>query len=149
MSEQQEESIHSSRVDGVSSQQYDVDITTRSGDQGTSCLYNGKRFPKSDIHFEVLGTLDECNSFIGLSREFMSDSCSLLDSYLESVQCLLFDVCAAVATPLSQSKERQVNKTQFSESHVQELEKWSYLLDKELPKQDSFILPVLYSASEE
>ena len=86
MSEQQEESIHSSRVDGVSSQQYDVDITTRSGDQGTSCLYNGKRLPKSDIHFEVLGTLDECNSFIGLSREFMSDSCSLLDSYLENVQ---------------------------------------------------------------
>lgn len=142
MSEQKEETVLPSGADEVSSQQYDVDITTRSGDQGTSCLYNGKRLPKSDIHFEVLGTLDECNSYIGLSREFLSDSCSVLDAYLENAQCLLFDVCAAVATPLSQSKERQVNKTQFSESHVQELEKWSYLLDKELPRQDSFILPV-------
>lgn len=148
MSERHEEPFHSNDVDRVGSQQYDVDITTRSGDQGTSCLYNGKRFPKSDIHFEVLGSLDECNSFIGLSREFLSDSCSLLDTYLENVQCLLFDVCAAVATPLHQSKERQLNKTQLAESHVLELEKWSYLLNQELPKQDSFILPVYFSTSE-
>ena len=122
--------------------QFDVDVTTRSGDKGTSCLYNGKRLPKSDIHFEALGSLDECNSFIGLSREYLSDSCKNVDVYLETIQCLLFDVCAAVATPLQQSRDNALSKTAFDECHVSELEEWSFTLNQELPKQDSFILPV-------
>lgn len=126
--------------------QFDVDVTTRSGDEGTSCLYNGKRLPKSDIHFEALGSLDECNSFIGLSREYLGDSCKNVDVYLETIQCLLFDVSAAVATPLQQSRDHALSKTAFDERHVSELEEWSFTLNQELPKQDSFILPVWIGA---
>ena len=117
-------------------------ITTKSGDKGTSSLYNGKRLPKYDHHFEALGHLDECNSFIGLAREYLDDSCEKIDSYLETVQCVLFDVNAAIATPLKSSSERKLSKTVFDEKNTKDLEKWSFELNNELPPQDSFLLPV-------
>ena len=117
-------------------------ITTKTGDKGTSSLYNGKRLPKYDIHFEVLGDLDECCSFIGLAREYLNSDCSQLDYYLEEVQCVLFDVNAAVATPLKSSSQRVLEKTVFNSQHTTDLEKWSFQLENELPKQDSFLLPV-------
>lgn len=121
---------------------YDTPVTTRAGDAGISSLYNGMRLPKSDIHFEALGSLDELSCFIGLSREFLSDNCKDVDEYLEQIQCILFSVCSAVATPLRSSNKYVLAKTTFDGKHVKNLEKWSYLLHKELPPQDSFYLPV-------
>lgn len=118
-----------------------VSITTKTGDKGTSSLYNGKRFPKYDYHFEALGTLDECNSYIGLAREYLTEECSNVSQYLETIQCVIFDVNAAVATPLKSSSARVLNKTAFNSQNCRDLEKWSFILDKELPVQDSFLLP--------
>lgn len=130
--------------DSSASQTYEVEVTTKSGDHGTSSLYNGKRLPKSDRHFEALGTLDECNSFIGLAREFLTDESREVDEYLESIQCILFNVCSAVATPLKSSSKMALSKTSFNGSYVEDLEKWSYLLNQQLPKQETFFLPVSY-----
>lgn len=41
-------------------------ISTKTGDAGVSGLANGKRLPKSDLVFEVLGSLDELNSWLGV-----------------------------------------------------------------------------------
>lgn len=120
-----------------------VDITTKTGDKGTSSLYNGKRFPKSDDHFQALGSLDELNSFIGLAREYLDDRCKDVDTMLEMTQCILFDVCASVATPLTSSRKAAIDKTRFDPSNTQRLEAWCLQLDKELPRQDSFLLPVI------
>ena len=123
-------------------QENDVPITTRTGDQGTSSLYNGKRLSKSDIHFEALGNVDECNSYIGVAREFLSDNCKDIDVCLEKIQCILFDVNAAIATPLKTSRERAISKTEFNGTLVEQLEKWTAELYKDLPPQNSFLLPV-------
>ena len=123
-------------------QENDVPITTRTGDQGTSSLYNGKRLPKSDIHFEALGNVDECNSYIGVAREFLLDTCNDIDACLEKIQCILFDVNATIATPLKTSRERAINKTEFDGALVEQLEKWTAELYKDLPPQNSFLLPV-------
>ena len=125
-------------------EEYNTPITTRAGDKGTSSLYNGKRLPKSDIHFEALGTLDELNCEIGVVREFLCSDCADLDNYLEKIQCLLFTVCSAVATPLTTSNQYVLKEIHFDEEHVKTLEKWSAILYNQLPPQDSFYIPVPY-----
>ena len=119
-----------------------VDITTKTGDKGTSSLYNGKRLPKSDDHFQALGSLDELNCFIGLAREYLDNRCQDVNNMLEMTQCILFDVCAAVATPLTSSRKAAIEKTAFDPNNTRRLEDWCLQLDKELPRQDSFLLPV-------
>lgn len=41
-------------------------IYTRTGDKGTSALYSGQRLPKTNLVFDVLGTIDELNAHLGL-----------------------------------------------------------------------------------
>ncbi len=45
-------------------------IATKSGDSGKAADYSGNRIKKSDPLFELLGTIDETNTFIGLSYHY-------------------------------------------------------------------------------
>ena len=42
-----------------------IKVYTRTGDKGTSGLFNGKRAPKNADTFEALGENDELNAHIG------------------------------------------------------------------------------------
>lgn len=46
---------------------------TKTGDQGTSSLYNGERRSKTDSIFQALGDVDELNSTVGVAREFAQE----------------------------------------------------------------------------
>lgn len=43
-------------------------ITTKTGDNGESGLYNGKRLKKDDNLFNLLGDIDELSSFLGWTK---------------------------------------------------------------------------------
>ncbi len=46
---------------------------TGKGDQGSTRLIDGQELPKSDIVFELIGSLDEATACIGLSISFCDD----------------------------------------------------------------------------
>jgi cob(I)alamin adenosyltransferase len=48
-------------------------LYTKTGDNGTSSLYNGERKNKTNIIFDVLGDLDELNCNLGLLKAFYEE----------------------------------------------------------------------------
>ena len=45
-----------------------MSIYTKKGDKGKTSLINGKMLSKSSEIFEILGTVDELNAFLGMVR---------------------------------------------------------------------------------
>jgi cob(I)alamin adenosyltransferase len=117
-------------------------IYTKTGDKGTSSLYNGSRVPKSDFVFEALGNTDELNAHIGLAREYCLNESNTLDEKLAEIQSRLMDVGSHVATPLKSSASSKIQRTAFAEDHIQYLENWIDEMDNQLPPLKNFILPV-------
>ncbi len=72
-------------------------ITTRTGDDGTTGLGNGRRVPKTAARIEALGAVDELNSALGVVLAHAADS--PLRDPLAGVQHRLFDLGAELAVP--------------------------------------------------
>eukprot|EP00842_Homolaphlyctis_polyrhiza_P004442 jgi/Hompol1/499/HPOL_002534-RA len=120
-----------------------IRIYTRTGDKGTSALFNGERRPKDDLVFEALGTTDELSSMLGLALEFSNESKNGLEPKLHKIQCILQDIGSNLATPRTNANEKRLAKTVFDPNGelTVELEKWIDELDEELPQLKNFILP--------
>lgn len=104
-----------------------------SGDKGDTSII-GNRVSKDDPVIEVIGTLDELNSSIGLARSFLKDEKA--DSILEKVQNDLFLIGEEFA-----KIRRPTPRTKFSEENVKFLEETINDLEKELEPINRFILP--------
>lgn len=74
-------------------------LYTATGDKGTTSLVDGTRTPKDDPRVEAYGTLDELNSHIGLLRSACPPDELDTDTTLNTIQCRLFDIGTALATP--------------------------------------------------
>lgn len=118
-------------------------IYTKTGDKGETSLFTGNRVPKDDPFINALGTVDECNSTIGAALAHLPEAENTKDvrDQLEMIQHALFDVGAALATPLTMADEKKIKKTRFGEKASQYLEKWIDEMENELPKLNTFILP--------
>jgi len=97
-------------------------IFTKTGDQGETCRLDGTRAPKNDPLVEIYGTIDECNSTLGIARGFNADT--ELDATLKQLQNMML-------VPLPK----------IGNADVQTLENLIEKLEAELPVLGNFILP--------
>jgi len=122
-------------------------IYTRTGDKGSSSLFNGERRRKDDLVFVALGDSDELNASLGLARANCGahggTRASHVISHLGLVQSRLLDVGSAIATPLTQSSEKRLARASFDDGghSASELEAWMDVMDTDLPPLRNFILP--------
>ena len=138
-------------------------VYTKTGDDGTSSLYNLERRKKSDLTFEALGDCDETNVAVGIARVHARDfflfnntnnnnivasadiNCFDEDvlPHLEIIQSRLLDVGSAVATPMTSEKTKDGMKMRcrFDESHVDAIESWIDAYEEELPALTNFLCP--------
>ncbi|KAN0009573.1 hypothetical protein ACTFIV_010847 [Dictyostelium citrinum] len=117
-------------------------LYTKTGDKGTSALYNGERRPKNDTFFHSLGSIDELSACIGVALEYCIIDKNGLEPYLERIVGVMLDIGACIATPLDNSQEKYINKTKLDDrKYVETLERWIDTIDSQLPPLKFFIIP--------
>jgi cob(I)alamin adenosyltransferase len=112
-------------------------IYTKTGDAGQTGLYGGERVSKTAQRVEAYGTVDECNSAIGMARAVMTDT--ELDGVLAGIQNALFDVGADLATP--EGSQYAKNVSRMDAQDVEGLERLIDTYQEQCPPWSNFIHP--------
>jgi cob(I)alamin adenosyltransferase len=112
-------------------------IYTKTGDDGTTSLFNGKRVAKDDLRINAYGTIDELNAIIGTAISFETDPKLLSD--LNNISFLLFKLGTDLATPTFPLPKFEV--TRISANEVTYLETLIDEYTAQLPPLKNFILP--------
>lgn len=108
-------------------------IYTRTGDQGETSLFGGRRVPKNDARIEAYGTVDELNSFLGAARA--ANPPAAVDAILHAAQVDLFEIGAHLASP-GTSRFPGVEL-----ARIELLERAIDAMEQELEPLKNFILP--------
>lgn len=111
-----------------------MNIYTKTGDKGTTSLFDGIRVPKDDTRVESYGTVDELGTYIGLAKHHVGDE--EMYGLLQSIQNKLFTVATNLATEDSEKVKHHI-----IEDDILELEK---IIDKYmglLNNPTGFIVP--------
>lgn len=70
-------------------------VTTKTGDKGTTGTFDGRRISKGALEVEILGSLDELFSFIGVAKSFSKhdEVKNKLDEIQRDIQFILGKIC--------------------------------------------------------
>ena len=117
-----------------------IKIYTKTGDDGETSLFSGQRVPKNDPFVEALGSVDECNSAIGIAITFMGNESALKQTrhQLEIIQNTLFDLGASLATPRTRASSSKIDQTRFDADGSELLEKWIDQMEETLSELHTF-----------
>lgn len=105
-------------------------IYTRNGDRGTTSLMNGISVSKSDDRIELLGTIDELSSHIGLAKVLADD---LLKDSLSHIQKNLIQIMAGIADPRNLDYRFNAAETVNLEDMIDQIE-------NAFPRKKEFVL---------
>jgi cob(I)alamin adenosyltransferase len=111
-------------------------IYTKTGDEGTTSLFGGKRVSKADLRIDTYGTIDELNSWIGLLRDQTVNHSR--QQVLVEIQDRLFTIGSILATEPGNTK---VKIPSLAESDIEYLEKQIDSMELELEPMRFFVLP--------
>jgi cob(I)alamin adenosyltransferase len=113
-------------------------IYTKGGDKGETGLYGGERVSKDSLRIETYGTVDELNSFIGLTLGEVSDS--EIKKLLKQIQNTLFILGSDLSTP-DNKKNKAHQIPRIKKSNYEEIEREIDKFDARLDELRNFILP--------
>lgn len=106
-------------------------VYTKTGDAGTTSLFNGNRVPKSDIRIKACGELDELSSHIGYILTLVQDDS--VKELLVGIQKDLFHIMATISSAKPDVQEIQKQTKRFEKT----IDKYT----SKLTKLTKFILP--------
>ena len=113
-------------------------IYTRGGDKGETSLGDGTRVAKHDPRVEAYGTVDECNSILGLARLHLGGDAEA-DAILGRIQNDLFDLGADLCTP--EQENPKWPPLRIVAAQTDRLEREIDAMNEAIPPLQSFILP--------
>lgn len=108
-----------------------MSIISKTGDQGTTCLYGGKRTPKTNLQIEACGSIDELTSIIGLCT--IETKNKKTKKNLLEIQRDLHRIMGMLAGANS--------NLEFLKERVKSFEQEIEIIESQLPKITRFILP--------
>ena len=94
-------------------------VYTKTGDGGNTSLANGMSVSKADDRIELIGTIDELNSYIGHAKVLSEGH---LKTNLAEIQRTLMKIMAAVADPRNLDYRMSAEETVHLEEQIDELE---------------------------
>jgi len=112
-------------------------IYTKTGDLGKTSLIGGTKVSKSNIRIDAYGTVDELNSFIGLTADQFAHEFS--GATLKEIQDRLFTIGSSLAC--DPDKESKLKIPDLLETDIEFLEKQIDTMNETLADMKSFILP--------
>ncbi len=112
-------------------------IYTKTGDDGTTSLFGGKRVPKYHERIEAYGTIDELNSWLGLLHAEMDSSTPQFMPLLRLIQEELF----VIGSWLAAEKGKQLGLPKINPTLLSGLEEAIDAMEEKLPVLKNFILP--------
>jgi cob(I)alamin adenosyltransferase len=105
-------------------------IYTKKGDKGkTNLLDKSKRLSKDSLEIEVLGNIDEANSFLGLAASFLEEQ--YLKNKIIQVQKTLFTLGSIIAGAKLSIPKSIITK------YEKEIDEWTVVM----PRLTNFIFP--------
>src|SRR5438045_1651313 len=119
-------------------------VYTRRGDAGETSLVGGQRVPKDNARIACYGTVDELNAFVGVARVTAGEMSARvprlaeLAAILLRVQHELFNLGSILATLPEDVHPRQPRVT---DAEIAQLEAEMDLMNEDVPKLRSFVLP--------
>ncbi len=115
-------------------------VTTRAGDRGDSCLYNGERRGKDENIFEALGDIDELSSWLGVVKarlRYISSGKTMEN--IEIVQKNLITAGGEIATPRASDQFQTIQK--LKPEDIESVEQMEHTLLQQTRIEAEFILP--------
>ncbi|MBL7827777.1 MAG: cob(I)yrinic acid a,c-diamide adenosyltransferase [Saprospiraceae bacterium] len=110
-------------------------IYTKTGDQGETALFGGKRVPKSHLRVDAYGTIDELNAFIGVLHDAIHTDDDR--AKLEIIQHRLFTIGANLAS----DPDKAPPTPDLTQQDMLFLERDIDDMESALPPLKHFILP--------
>lgn len=113
-------------------------IYTKTGDQGTTSLFDGTRVKKFDLRVDTYGTFDECCAQISVAQKMANEP--QIIQQLDWIQTKLFQLNAEIAT--KQNVGKLTTKSELiADTDTKKMEEWIDQYTAQLPELHSFILP--------